>query len=211
MKEPLGCLLVTGQDTNKYHDLAGNSARVAGFLGAEEDIRVVTTDDYAALESPGIDAYTVVLLNTFCGSASPKQIDDLCSFVEGGKGLVVLHAGILFCGDNPKYGSLVGGKICGHAPYGDFDVTIEDRDQAVTQGMDGFRIRDELYDSECAGEVRVLATGMWRQKRCPVVWTKAQGRGRVCYLAFGHDAPALANAGFRAIMIRAVRWVGGRL
>ena len=122
-----------------------------------------------------------------------------------------------------------------HLPYQDIQVNLYDREHPITAGVDDFAITDELYClDELTPDVTVLAgyngraagapyrlregqapdprheeAHAWRkqQPRAPLVYVKPLGQGKICVNALGHDGQAIANSGFRALTVQAVRWL----
>jgi type 1 glutamine amidotransferase len=52
----------------------------------------------------------------------------------------------------------------------------------------------------------VLASALWKGEAMPVAWTKHHGKGRVFYLALGHDARACGNLIFRKLLLQGLLW-----
>jgi type 1 glutamine amidotransferase len=138
-------------------------------------------------------------------------------FVRSGGGWVVVHAGSSSFYDWPDYQRMSGGSWdlgrTAHGPIHEFDVRIEGSGHPVTQGLDGFRIKDELWHhTGFQPGVQVLASaysdaaqggsGRWE----PVAVAQPVGRGRAFFLALGHDAQAMANEGFRSLLLRGTKW-----
>jgi type 1 glutamine amidotransferase len=207
----IATLVLIGQDEPGYHDLAGLSVTLAGFLARELPVEVAGTQDTAMLEAPAIARHDLVILNTFQGAATAKQVEDLVAFVEGGKGVLALHAATIFSKDNPRYTGLLGGTFTEHAPFGDFAVRIVDRDHPIAARLDDFVIKDELYATDYGSDVEWLASATWDGTEYPLVWTRAIGKGRVCYVALGHGPDAYAHESFRRLVIDAAAWAAGRL
>ena len=75
--------------------------------------------------------------------------------------------------------------------------------------MEDFGIDDEFYVLEYAPDVRVLAERVTGDGSEPILYVRDHGRGRVCYIALGHDARAWGNPGFRQLVRQATLWAAG--
>jgi predicted dehydrogenase len=133
-------------------------------------------------------------------------------FVENGGAFIGLHSATASWQDNAKYIDMVGGVFSGHGPVIDFPVEITGEDSVITRRIPSFRITDELYTlkKHDAKSVKVLATAHWKGETCPMAYTKSYGKGRVFYLALGHDERAFAHAEFQKMARRGVDWALGR-
>jgi type 1 glutamine amidotransferase len=141
--------------------------------------------------------------------------DALKGFVEGGKGLVLVH---FACGAFPGWDEFVkiagrdyDKKLRGHDPHGTFRVNIVKPDHPVMKGMEAFDTVDELYT--CLGgdtPIEVLASSMSKvdKKDYPMAFVLQYGKGRVFHSPLGHDVrafPAPVGELFR----RGTAWAAG--
>src|SRR5262249_9538133 len=53
-----------------------------------------------------------------------------------------------------------------------------------------------------------LLTAWWGGKQQPLAYAKSEGKGRVVYLANGHES-ALNNPSLQRIVVRSIRWAAG--
>jgi len=84
-----------------------------------------------------------------------------------------------------------------------------DRAHPVTAGLGPFEIEDELYLTEPVGvPMEVLASAQHDGKLQPIVSVKDVGRGRVCFIALGHDEADQHHPGFQRLLVQAARWAG---
>ncbi|PIV57428.1 hypothetical protein COS16_00050 [Candidatus Desantisbacteria bacterium CG02_land_8_20_14_3_00_49_13] len=142
------------------------------------------------------------------GKLTAEQESLLMSFVKKGGGFVGIHCASIFKG-NKNYLAMLGCEFKGHAPYQEFQVNIADRDSLVTKRLQDFSVSDELYFVDHDPAVHILATAFWQGKSQPMVYIKECGKGKVCYVALGHDGAALLHPSFRKIVGRAARFVTG--
>lgn len=194
----------------QYHDLVGNTRTLAGFLREALGADLTVTGDLSLLASGELDRFDLVINNTFALVPEPLELAGLLRFVADGKGFLGIHtASCTF--DGPEYRSLLGGRFVTHPPYGPFTVRFQDPGHPLVRGLEPFTVEDELYVCEHDPGIEVLASAAWEEGQTPLAWVKPYGKGRVCYVALGHDASAYSHPGFRELIIRGALWSGGRM
>jgi len=173
---------------------------------------VDVTSDRNALRASSLNKYDVIVAYTSGGTPTKEQIAGLTGFVKSGGGFVGIHSAAASWQTNAQYVDMLGGVLAEHGPIMDFPVSIVPSDSMITARIQDFRVTDELYllRSFDADKVDVLATAMWRGKRQPIAYTKSYGKGRVFYLALGHDERSLTHPEFRKMLVRGVDWTVGR-
>ncbi|MBN2451736.1 MAG: ThuA domain-containing protein, partial [Lentisphaeria bacterium] len=151
---------------------------------------------------------------------SPEARSGLLDFVQRGGGHVAVHAGSSSFYDWPEYHAMAGAAWAlgrtGHGPVQAFRVTVAAPDHPITRGIVGFWTVDELWHrTGITPGVTVLATGFSDALRGgtgneePVAVCGAYGQGRTMALLLGHDARAMANAGFESLLTRGLEWAAG--
>jgi uncharacterized protein len=181
---------------------------------ANAGFRVRYTDDPQTILGSLAQADVLFLANNqpLPGDALREGILD---FVRGGGGLLLGHAANWYSWrDWPEFNrDVVGGGARSHGRYGEFEVTIVDREHPVTATLPAtFRLRDELYRherDEAGPLVHVLATGTEPNTGTvyPVAWTHPIGAGRVVSITLGHDGGAHELDEYRTLLRNAVRWL----
>ena len=201
-------VLIGGNDD--WHDLVGAGTILKEALVAA-GIEATMHVGWGEQQRGGPETSALVMYTNGM-RMTPQDQEALCGLVAGGLGLVAIHTCAVLA-EPPEFHArwlgLIGNRFVHHPPFARFGVSI-DRDHPVTHGVAGFEIEDELYVTEPWGApMAVLATAAFEGKRHPMVSVRETGRGRVCYLANGHDARALRNPGFQSLLLRAVRWSSG--
>ncbi len=202
---------------NPAHDPRDVAAFVADHLEASGEIRVTLTEDAGILETSRVDAYDAFLLylNTQEERWPASREAAFHNAVAGGKGLLVLHAGVLSFRGWEAYTQLIGGWPTPefyHPPYGPFAVHIDDLAHPVTGRMVDFAVRDELYANvQLTPQARLLAHATLNGSLQPLLWTVEHPQTRVCTFLLGHDRAALQYPGAATLLRRGVAWVAGAL
>lgn len=204
------------------HEPEQGAAIVRGML-EEEGFRVYVENTTEAFADPAIrDMHLIVPIITM-SKIEKEELDNLCAAVRGGVGLGGYHGGMSDAfREAVDYQFMVGGQWVAH-PGGiiDFRVTITDRNDPITAGLDDFDYRSEQYYMHVDPAVDVLATTRFPVADgphaangpvdVPVVWTKLWGEGRVFYCSLGHTASVLRVPPVDELMRRGVLWAAQKL
>ena len=150
------------------------------------------------------------------GEITPQQEKALLNAVRNGTGLAGWHGGT---GDsfrtNVAFQYMVGGQWVAHpGNVIDYEVSITDREDPVTMGLNNFDMHSEQYYMHVDPNVKVLATTTFSAEHddwiagavMPVVWKKSFGKGRVFYSSLGHVASDFEVPEVVEIMQRGIRW-----
>jgi type 1 glutamine amidotransferase len=147
---------------------------------------------------------------------------NLRDFVEGGKGLVVLHHAIADYTDWPWWSEQVAGGKYLLKPEGgrpgstykhDEDMYVEvAAAHPVTRGLGPLHLRDETYKGMwISPDVKVLLRTTNPTSDGPVAWISPYAKSRVIYIEPGHDHLTHSNPDYRELVHRAILWAAGRL
>ena len=202
---------------NPAHEPRDVAAYVADRLEASGGVKVVITEDTGILESSAVDAYDAFLLylNTQEERWPHSREAAFREALARGKGLLVLHAGVLSFRGWEDYTQLIGGAPTPdfyHPPYGPFAVHIDDSAHPITAHMVDFAVRDELYANvQLTPQARLLAHAELNGEAQPLLWVVDHPQSRVCTLLLGHDRAALQYPGAARLLQRGVAWVAGDL
>jgi uncharacterized protein len=195
--------------TDLWHDiLAGGQAIQRTLLdaGMLASLRV-GLERFEAQWEPTPDVYVV---NAMTPRISAAGCTALSRKVAAGAGLVALHAANV--GEVELQGGLlrlIGSRFVTHGPFTRLTVRSV-KAHPVTDGIGEFAADDEPYEMEWVGEApEILATGAWNGTDHPLIYVKTHGKGRICYLALGHDGRAWFNPSFRRLVAQAAAWAAG--
>ncbi len=217
-RKEIKVLIVTGQDYPGHH-WRETAPALAAFLRKDPRVEVSVVEDPAFLASRSLHEQDVAVLhfmNWEQPDPGPEARANLERFVDGGKGLVILHFACGAFQGWPGYASLAGRiydpKLPPHDPRGPFRVDVASADHPVTRGLKPFDTDDELYTC-LAGDrpIEILATARSRVdgKEHPMAFAFAFGRGRVFHSPLGHDVKALESPGVGELLRRGCAWAGG--
>jgi len=194
--------------SDQWHPLEELGSMIVNWSKELEGIEAEVSHDKEILAGGKLDSYDVCILAITVGELTDEQEQSLVDFVEEGKGLFCIHSATVVNEQHTKYINLIGGRFTHHSHYHEFPVKIEDKEHPITNGVDDFKITDELYvlDREPEG-ADILATAVWEDKVQPLVYTKSYGKGKVLYNALGHDRAAYENPAFQKLVIQGLKWI----
>jgi len=209
---PVRVLVVTG---GHFHDPSFYSLfdRQQGF--------VATVDPHpAAYERDLQRRYDVLVLYDLVQELPEKQRTNLRNFVEAGKGVVVLHHAIADFNDWPWWhDEVLGGyyllKPQGDRPASTYKVGVElearpATEHPVTEGVQPFRITDEVYKSIWISPLStVLVETKHPDADRALAWVSPYAKSRVVCMTLGHDERAHLNEAFRRVVKNAILWSAG--
>ncbi len=203
-------VIVAGTDL--WHDLLAGGQAIQNTLleaGIHTTLRV-GLERFNAEQEKTPDVYVI---NAMATRISPEGTAALAAKVAAGTGLVVLHATNVAHGDwkeQTGFFQLIGSRFVKHPPLARFTVKSGEA-HPITDGVKEFEIEDEGYEIEWTGEApKVLATGEWGGAAHPIVYVHEYRKGRVCYIALGHDGRAWSNPGFKKLIVQSTAWAAAK-
>jgi type 1 glutamine amidotransferase len=211
-------LIVTGID-HPAHKWRQTAPVLAEVLKKDPRMQVRVVEDPHFLDSSALHRYDVVVLhfmNWEKPSPGAKARANLREFVDGGKGLFVVHFACGAFQDWPEFRNLAGRvwdpKARAHDPRGPFRVSITNAEHPITRAMQSFETDDELYTC-LTGErpIEVLATARSKVdgKEYPMAFVLNYGKGRVFHSLLGHDVKAINNPNVAELFRRGCAWAAG--
>jgi hypothetical protein len=179
------------------------------LLNAGMDVEL--TYDLAKLNN--LTNYDVVVFNGRYQQRNEAAEKALINFVEGGKGLVVIHISSNSFSGSEEWKKLVGrvwvSGVSGHPPFGPFKVTVTDSNHPIMRGIKDFTTQDEMYqklDVSPDEKAHVLATATDGQRTDPMAFTLEHGSGRVFHTTLGHAKASFQTPEFQKMIVQGVQW-----
>ena len=145
--------------------------------------------------------------NTSPEKMSDSQIEGLTHWVRGGGAFLSAHASSARGESGPGLSELTGGFFVEHPPACEFTVYPVYRPHPITDGIEAFRVYDEMYIEQCDSSVDVHMLAVERGVAYPLVWSKPEGRGRVAHVALGHFAAVWELEAYRRLMLQTIGWL----
>jgi type 1 glutamine amidotransferase len=201
---PPPTVLVVSETAGFHHDSIPAQQR---YLRALRGLRVVALDRVAQLTAARLRTASAVVFASTSGeprlSATGRRA--LVRYVRDGGGFVGTHAAADTFARWPGYVRMLGGgRFVGHGPIERRRLLVA-RDP-VTRGLPrAFSLTDEYYRFSPPPRARVLVR-LDGRGRPPLVWRRAEGRGRVFYSALGHPVSAWSDARVGRLVSQGLRW-----
>lgn len=218
-------VLLFHRATGFVHDSIPTAVAAIDRLAREHGLEPVASDDPAVFDRP-MDYAAIVLVST---TTDPKRAetewfvgprrDALQRYVEGGGGVVAIHAAADSHYNWPWYAKMIGGRFAQHPPgVPEAEVTRSaERHPAIDSLPDRFRIPDEWYgfrdlstdlDSLLTFDPQSIGASDVNPK--PLAWAHRVGQGRVFYTGLGHRKENWADPRLLAHVGGALDWAAGR-
>jgi uncharacterized protein len=198
-----------GHQPRECADIVARFLRTAGF-------EVEVDDSTSAFANPKLGWFDLIVPIITMSVITPEQCQNLSNTVVRGTGLAGFHGGMADSFRNePDYQFMVGGQWVAHPgniiPY---RVTITQRDDPITRGVEDFDYCSEQYYMHVDPSNEVLATTTFGGEHCswidgvimPVVWKRRHGAGRVFYCSLGHTATEFEVTPMRTLIFRGMLW-----
>lgn len=201
-------VMLVGDDV--YEDLFGAGVELQAML-ADEGLATRVRIGAGSLREPASASGPhapdeVIALYRAAGELDDDARRGLERAVAGGAGLLAVHSTAYL--EDDALVPVIGARYLDHGPRpheSRFAVGLAPH--PVTEGVEPFELEHEHYRLAVEPGVDVLA---WRDApygREPLVTAHAYGRGRVCYLQFGHDLRAWGSTEVRRLVTNAARWL----
>ncbi|AGA27057.1 PVC-type heme-binding CxxCH protein [Singulisphaera acidiphila] len=178
---------------------------------AGRGIELTYTDKTSDLNPQNLGKYDALAIYANTTQISKEQEKALLDYVSGGGGFVPLHCASFCFLNSPGYIALVGAQFLKHGT-GQFETTVADPDHAIIKGLEPFRTWDETYvhTKHNTKDRQLLQTRDDQTGSEPWTWVRTQGKGRVFYTAYGHDARTWGHPGFHDLVERGIRWAANK-
>jgi len=229
----------------RFHDF--DYARVQLLIGLQQwpNVRTSVYTDYEFM----IDRRDWQMVVSYTCDVRPSRSAEqaLVSYVSNGGRWIGLHGTnaaletpdipgpVVTPNANPDFYALLGSRFVAHPPVHEYLVSPTDISHPLTEGVEAFTVRDELYCSEMNPPVETLLATRF-EGSCPsfageipagpdrpVLYLKHTGSGTVCYCTLGHcrglvdtlelphiepsvDRGSWEEPMFRRIIERALAW-----
>ena len=138
------------------------------------------------------------------------QLDGLTSWIGSGGAFLAVHAATVIGESDPAFGELIGGVFVSHPPAFTFTVYPVFGEHPITMGIEAFTVHDEFYVETHTPAVQVHMVAFDRGVAYPMVWSKAEGRGRVAHIAPGHSQEVWGLKTYQQLLLQAIDWLTKR-
>lgn len=133
-------------------------------------------------------------------------------YVQQGGGALAIHSASASFKPFPRYFDVLGGRFVKHGPVEPITLcppTTPPTTGPSFAGIPPFTLRDELYRHQYDPAITVQFEVKTGGEREPFVWSRSFGKGRVLYLAPGHQPGVFRSPQMQEILRRGLSWVCG--
>lgn len=216
-------VLVFGGKEKCAHDYKACCPILKRYLKTFDNLDVdVVMNDYDAFLAENMKPYSLLVSYNTGGQLSIEQKRGLVEWVASGKGFIGIHGAADSFKDSPEYLAMIGGVFRGHPFTRKYMVSVNEN-HPITKNLKGYVVKywekwpvyeyivnDEQYLLDYDPRVNVLASTVFRGKHWPVAWVKPWGKGKVFYMALGHNPAACKNLLFKEMFLGGVKWALNR-
>jgi putative membrane-bound dehydrogenase-like protein len=184
-------VLLAATDT-PAHSATEFFASMAAHLGRHGIQLTSAITPGQAIAADTLRNYDAVLLFGDQASLTADEQRAIAGFVDGGKGVVGVHASGAPAG---PLADLLGGPLRA-ADAGSFTAQVVSSGDPAVQGLSALAGTGEVFvpDGAAAGRTVLLQTPAGGG--LPVAWTRTPGQGRVFYVGAGHDGKTWSEPAF---------------
>ena len=195
------CIELMGKKTGAFEATVSNDVR--NFLPEKlkEFDAVVLNNTTGDLFMPGRGTKIEAENQAEAKKIAEAARKSLLAFVQGGKGIIGIHAATDCSYKWKEYGEMMGGYFAGHPWSMNVGIENDSPDHPVNAAFDGkgFEVVDEIYQFNrgvySRQKCRTLLSldmnktpnrGQRADRDYAVSWVKTYGKGRVFYCSLGH-------------------------
>jgi len=197
-------VLLLGTANAPYHPLPEVAEELKKILGNE--ICLTVKDDPAALKEVGEYDLFINYLE-FGGSYDDEQTAALLSYIANGGKMLAIHNAIAMA-VRPELRQLLGGRFAGHPAYETLPHIpfrpVEG--SALCEDVEPFCLYDEEYTFAMEEDGKEIFLEMEAYgKIIPAGWRKNYGKGKLIFLACGHNGECFRADGLIKLVCNAVK------
>ncbi len=205
----------------KVHDYRACCPVLEDYLKKIEGLDCVyVAEDCDVFTAERIKPYSAAVIYHTGGQLDSGQKRGLVEWCAAGGGLVGIHGAADSFKGSPEYLAMLGGVFKSHPFFRKYIVSINDESHPAMKRLRGYSIEhwekwpvyeyeveDEQYLADYDPRNKILASTVFRGRLWPAAWCKEWGKGRVYYLALGHNEKACRNPVFGDMFTGGVEWV----
>ena len=136
-----------------------------------------------------------------------QAIQQIHSFIKSGGGFLVIHNGISLQ-SNQGFRDIIGAEFKEHPLYQKINYHVSKK-HLITESINDFSISEEpyLFNFYNFNSFTVLMESTSEDgTSSPALWIKDTGKGRIAYLAPGHDKNTFENENIQTLIRNAADW-----
>src|SRR2546421_6341553 len=174
---------------------------------ARRGIDFTYTDRLQDITPENLNRYDALLVYANIERIDPTTEKNILNYVKEGHGYIPIHcASYCFLNSKPLT-ELTGARFKSHGT-GTFKETYSQPDNEILKELKPIESWDETYVHEMHNDKdrTILSYRIDDKGKEPYTWTRTEGKGRIFYTAWGHDARTWTNSDFINLLDHGIRW-----
>ena len=188
-----------------WHPLRGVDDELIRIL---DQYCITICEDYPSLTLEKLKEYDVVInyIDNWGKRGSADCAGALISYVAGGGSLMTIHNGIIIR-NHPEMDQMMCGTFTHHPKHQVLKYSIA-RSHPLTKKLKAFEMDEEPYMFKMSALVEpdILLEYELDGEKYPAVWLRNFGKGKMIYIAPGHNADSFKNEGMEILIREAMQW-----
>ncbi|PCJ56547.1 MAG: hypothetical protein COA79_18485 [Planctomycetota bacterium] len=220
-------LQIAGNENHAWHNWKDTAPVIQQHIEKNSHFSVHTTEDIEDFSRLNLSDYRAIILNYTNWEAqglSDTSKNKFLEYLNNGGNLYIHHfSNGAFHHSLPKASEsdwpefrIICRRVWDHSSdskhdsYQEFQVHTTELDHPITQGLESFTIKDELYFNQKGTESiepLIYAVSKISNKKEPLAWAYQYGKAKVFQNLLGHSGESVNSKGFETILINAIKWL----
>jgi trehalose utilization protein len=167
------------------------------------------SEDYQVITKEYLKGFDLIMnyIDNWEDRGNEETELSLFDYVTEGGRILTLHCGIIVK-SAAKLLALHGASFRGHEEY-DLLMYKKPKEHFITESMEQFFIYEEPYEFDFFNyhKLEIILEYERNGKTYPGGWTTKEGKGKLAYLAFGHDQYTFVEKPIQELILRSIEWL----
>jgi len=198
-------LLVGDYSLATWHPLRGVDDELSRILSIYD---LTITEDYDKLSIEELKEYDFVVnyIDAYDLRANSSLAALFISYVADGGAMMVIHNGII-SRKLPELEQMVGGAFTHHPKHEKISFVPVDS-HPLGKTIMPFEIDEEpyMFTMSNLAKLSIVMNYEYQNELYPAVWLRSFGKGKVIYIAPGHNAESFKNEGLELLVQQGALW-----
>lgn len=201
-------IIILGDRTRPRWHPVSNLEPLVEALHSKYEFTV--TEEYPELTGECLERFDACInyIDNWQDRGTLAAQEAICEYVRKGGRMLTLHNGIITKSAEPLL-RLNGGSFTGHANYSELEYRSIGTNKELNDGTESFQLFDEPYQYVFFHReaINLFLEYQYEGQWYPAGWWLPSEKGRVVYLAPGHDREAFRNPLYIRQIENALRFI----
>jgi len=193
-----------------WHPLRGVDDELVRILS---DYDITICEEYQKLTMEQLNEYAFVInyIDAYNSRVNVDLAALFIAYIALGGVMMVVHNGII-ARRLPELEQMFGGAFTHHPKHELLKYTLA-QSHPLGKTLKSFEIDEEpyMFTMSNLASTAILMEYEYKQQKYPAVWVRNFARGRILYIAPGHNADAFRNEGMQILIRQGARWCAGEM